>query len=196
MSNRKTTWASIWVQPVKVYLAAALMAFSPFVSADERSHSANNTELYLRSLPGFWEGEAIETPVGPMNYDMFFHSCDNETIAGVAKTGASLHYWQFRFLHDNSHLRFLSTFRGNREPTMLLLRTIENTTLKYYAPELDLLTLEIAFSNSIVDIRVFHNDNPHVYIRLTRAKSRPAEPSSHHSLANSCRGYPIRDQER
>ena len=195
MSNIKATWYLIWVQPAKVCLAAVFMTFLTFTTADERSHSVNDTKLYLRSLLGFWEGEAIETPVGQMNYDILFHSCDDETIAGVAKTRASLHYWQFGFLHAPPRLRFLSTFRGNREPTMLLLRKSENTTLKYYAPDLNLLTLEIEFSNSIVDIRVFHHDKPHVYIRLTRAKSRPAVPASHHSLANSCRGYPIRDQK-
>jgi len=116
MRHEIISWSLIWIRPVTLFLAAALIGFSSFTASNERSHRVDNIEPYLRSLPGFWKGEAIETPVGPMSYDVFLHTCSNGTIAGVAKTGASLHYCQFRLRQDTPHLRFLSTFRGNRKP--------------------------------------------------------------------------------
>ena len=107
---------------MKLLFALVFIGLSSFATSKKLSHPGDRIDSYLQSLPGFWEGEAIETPVGPMSYDTIFHTCSNETIAGVAKTGASLHYWQFRPGQNNLQLRFLSTFRGNRKPIQLLLR--------------------------------------------------------------------------
>ena len=147
-------------------------------------------ERFLQSLPGFWVGEAIETPVGRLNYDMVFHACSDRLVAGVAKTGASLHYWQFIRDQDNHRIRFLSTFRGNRMPIILLPHSFEGEGLNYYAPDLKMLTLTIDHSPKVIDIRVFHHGKPHVHIQLTRGDDRQSQLSPHYSLANSCRGFP------
>lgn len=173
-------------------LTAVLIGFSSSVAPKEPLQPSVDFEKYMQDLPGYWAGEAIETPVGSMSYDIFFYTCSNGTIAGVAKTGASLHYWQFKLGEDSLPLRFLSTFRGNRKPTLLLPWASEGAILKYYAPEQKILTLEITFSKSIINIRVFHHNKPHVHIRLTRVENRLSEPSLHHTLSNSCRGYPVR----
>lgn len=192
MRHPKNSWSFLWFQSAKPLLTAVLIGFSSFAESNEPFRPGVNFETYLQDLPGFWKGEAIETPVGSMSYDIFFYACSNGIIAGVAKTGASLHYWQFKPGEDNLSLRFLSTFRGNRKPILLLPRSSEGAILKYYAPEQNFLTLEITFSDPIINIQVFHHDKHHVHIRLTRAKNRLNEPSPHHTLSNSCRGYPIR----
>ncbi|MCG7987302.1 MAG: hypothetical protein JAY64_19960 [Candidatus Thiodiazotropha weberae] len=148
-------------------------------------------EQLLQSLPGFWMGEAIETPVGRMNYDIVFHTCSDGIIAGVAKTDASLHYWQFIRNQDNHRIRFLSTFIGNRIPIVLLPQPTEGRALSYYAPDLKMLTLAINHSPSIIDIRVFHHGKPHVRIQLTQEDGKQVQLPPHHSLSNSCRGFPI-----
>ncbi|MEH6470350.1 MAG: hypothetical protein V7752_03795 [Halopseudomonas sp.] len=173
---------------ITLLIIVLLTASSSAIAANESSDSAQHQ---LQSLPGFWKGEAVETPVGPMNYDMVFHRCREGTIAGVAKTGASLHYWQFKPDEIPVQLRFLSTFRGNRTPVQLLSKRSEGAVLEFYAPELELLTLGITFSTTNVDIRIYHYGNPHVHIRLARTDNRPAELAQHHSLPNSCRGYPL-----
>lgn len=190
MRHSENSWSILWLQPAKPLLTAVLIGFSSFAASNAPVDPVINIESYLQDMPGFWEGEAVETPVGPMSYDMFFHTCSDGTIAGVAKTGASLHYWQFIPDGDKSSIRFLSTFRGNRKPVLLLPRASEGAMVKYYAPELDILTLEVTFSKSTINVRVFHYHKPHVHIRLTRVKDRRTEPSQHHTLSNSCRGHP------
>ncbi|MCP3867817.1 MAG: hypothetical protein GY703_06930 [Gammaproteobacteria bacterium] len=175
-------------------MLVAWLGFSSPATSNESVRLSDEADAYLKGLPGFWKGVAVETPVGSMNYDIFFHTCKDGTIAGVAQTGASLHYWQFMPDRELPRLRFLSTFRGNRTPALLLSRSSDESTLNYYAPELEILSLQITFTASTVDIRVFHHGRPHVHIRLTRKQRRPAELSSHSILANSCRGYPISDQ--
>lgn len=184
------TWSAIQTGLVKWALVATLAGFLSSATSNEPAYSNDKLDSYLQSLPGFWKGVAIETPVGSMSYDIFFHTCNDGTIAGVAQTGASLHYWQFIPHQNKPHLKFLSTFRGNRTPVLLLPRASDGSTLKFYAPELALLTLEVTFSKSTVDIRVFHHDKPHVHIRLTQTRKGPVEPALHHTLSNSCRGYP------
>ncbi|MEH6650523.1 MAG: hypothetical protein V7707_10910 [Motiliproteus sp.] len=173
---------------IPLLFIAMLIAGSSAIAANQSGDSAQHQ---LQSLEGFWKGEAIETPVGPMNYDMVFHRCSDGTIAGVAKTGASLHYWQFSPDEPPVRLRFLSTFRGNREPVQLLSKKSEGAVLEFYAPELELLTLGITFSTTNGDIRIYHYGNPHVHIWLVRTDNRPAQLAPHHSLSNSCRGYPL-----
>lgn len=159
-------------------------------SADEFRLSQKQIESFLNNLPGFWQGEAIETPVGEMDYDMLFHSCDDGAVAAVAKTGASLHHWKFSVQDENLRISFLSTFAGNRLPVRLKPAAPEGATLNFYAPQRKILTLGITNSESQIDIHVFHNAKPHVHIRLVRANHPPEGLTPHHSLINSCRGSP------
>ena len=191
MRHTKSSGLFLRIGQEKLFLMIVLFGFSLVSTSNEVLHPVDSIERYLQSLPGFWSGEAIETPVGSMNYDMFFHSCSNGTIAGVAKTGASLHYWQFMPDQENFRLRFLSTFGGNRRSTLLLPWASEGEKLKFYAPGLKLLTLEFTFSKRVINIRVFHHDKPHVHIRLARANIKPTELSSHHAFSNSCQELPL-----
>ncbi|MCU7865110.1 MAG: hypothetical protein KZQ92_14155 [Candidatus Thiodiazotropha sp. (ex Lucinoma borealis)] len=177
--------------PTKPYLTAILIGLSPISAGSESHLPGDRTEQLLQSLPGFWMGEAIETPVGRMNYDIVFHDCSDRIVAGVAKTGASLHYWQFIRSQENYRIRFLSTFMGNRIPIELLPQPIEGTALNYYAPDMKMLTLAIKHSPTVIDIRVFHHGKSHVHIQLIQGGDRKAELPPHHSLSNSCRGFPI-----
>ncbi|MES9862838.1 MAG: hypothetical protein ABW157_20785 [Candidatus Thiodiazotropha sp. LLP2] len=173
--------------PIKLFLSTALMALSPLCAAEKSFHTQEHFESLLRDLPGYWHGEAVETPVGPMNYDIVFHNCTDGAIAGVAKTGASLHYWRFIPRRDDRQLQFLSTFMGNRTPTLLLLRASNEHRLLFYAPQRKILTLEIRYAEPNIDIQVFHHEQPHVLIKLSKTATKPAHPAPHHNQANSCK---------
>ena len=144
-------------------------------------------DSFFIALTGNWDGRAIETPVGPVDYDISFHVCTDLVIAGVAELSVSDHFW--RFWKDNGELRltFLSTFRGNQQPTQLLVSKIDGNTIWFYAPELNLLTLSVAMPDPHVDIRVFHHHEPHVHIRLTRPDNRLAEAAGEGDIEKSCR---------
>ena len=168
-----------------------LSAF-PLCATDRAADTQKEYEKLLRELPGYWHGEAVETPVGPMNYDIMFHDCPDGAISGVAKTGASLHYWRFITHQDVRHLQFLSTFMGNRTPILLVRRDSEKESLFFYAPARSILSLDIKHTKSNIDIQVFHHDKPHVRILLNKAEDNPATPDQHHRLVNSC-NLPLSD---
>ncbi|MES9854974.1 MAG: hypothetical protein ABW170_24515 [Candidatus Thiodiazotropha sp. L084R] len=172
--------------PIKLFLSTALMALAPLYAAEKSFNTQEQFERVLRDLPGHWNGEAVETPVGPMNYDIVFHNCTDGAIAGVAKTGASLHYWRF-IPRQDGQLQFLSTFMGNRTPTLLLLRASNEDRLFFYAPQRKILTLEIRYAEPNIDIQVFHHEKPHVLIKLSKSAIKPAHLAPHYNQANSCK---------
>ena len=145
----------------------------------------------IAQLPGFWDGQAVETPVGPVNYDIQFHSCRDGSIAGVANTGASLHYWKFWPEERPVRLRFLSTFRDNREPSFLVADRMEESSLHFLAPELELLSLNFSLSGNEAEIQVFHHGEPHVQVRLSKIEGCPVSEQPYHGMQNSCRGSPL-----
>ena len=191
-SNRQTKIVRYLTLTVCIRLCflAALMTLTSALAAHEFRLSEDRIEAILRSLPGYWHGKAIETPLGPMDYDMLFHSCSDGTIAGVANTGASLHYWQFSHRDGNLRIRFLSTFAGNRTPVLLKPTVPSGASLNFFAPQREILTLGITATENQIDIRVFHWGKPHVQIRLSGSTKPPQEMPPHHSLVNSCRGKP------
>ncbi len=126
------------------------------------------TGSFFAALPGAWEGRAYETPVGPVDYPIRFHVCDANAVAGVAELEVSDHYWYFRQSEDGLGLTFLSTFRGNQEPTELVVTKTAGHTIWLHAPELQLLTLSLTLDDPDIEIRVFHHQKQHVAIRLTR----------------------------
>jgi hypothetical protein len=141
----------------------------------------------LTALPGNWDGNAIETPVGPLDYAIKFHQCDADVIAGVAELRVSDHHWRFWQSDDELRLTFLSTFRGNQEPTQLIASKSEENTIWFHAPDVTLLTLSVTLTEPNVDIRVFHHHQPHVHIRLTRSDSQTKEVKKADNMAKSCR---------
>ena len=147
----------------------------------------NVIDRLFAALPGVWEGRAVETPVGPVDYAISFHECSGELIAGVAELSVSDHYWQFRRSGGELGLTFLSTFRGNRQPTQLVVSGVDGSTIRFHAPELALLTLAVSLEEPDVNIRVFHDHEPHVHIRLTRSGRPGTGPEQGGGRAKGCR---------
>lgn len=153
----------------------------------DRSPPDHIFDQFFTVLPGTWTGQAIETPVGPVDYAITFHLCDQGVIAGVSELSVSDHHWRFWRLDNELRLTFLSTFRGNQDPTQLVVSKTEQNTVWFHAPELGLLTLSLTLAEPVVDIRVFHHHQPHVYIRLTRSSSLPDQTSRTGNEKKSCK---------
>jgi hypothetical protein len=122
-----------------------------------------------------------------MEYAIHFHTCDNNVRAGVAELNVSDHHWRFWRSDGELRLTFLSTFRGNQAPTQLLVSKIENDTIWFHAPGLALLTLSVTVVEPHVDVRVYHHDEPHVYIRLTRSDRQMSDSERTQNKVKSCR---------
>ena len=171
-------------------LVICLLSLSsvPAQAADAaESPSENVIHSLLAALPGSWDGRAIETPVGPVDYAIVFHQCDGELIAGVAELSVSDHYWQFGRSDGKLGLTFLSTFRGNQQPTRLVVSGVEENTIRFHAPGLASLTLALSLAEPHVNLRVFHDHEPHVHIRLTRSGRQVTEHEHAGSRVKSCR---------
>ena len=163
-----------------------LSSGSAYAADAAESRARNLIDRLVAVLPGGWDGRAVETPVGPVDYAISFHQCDGELIAGVAELGVSDHYWQFRRSGGELGLTFLSTFRGNRQPTRLVVSDMEDNTVRFHAPELALLTLAVSLTEQGLSIRVFHHHEPHVHIRLTRSEKQATDQEHVGSRKKSC----------
>ncbi|HID82797.1 MAG TPA: hypothetical protein EYH06_08855 [Chromatiales bacterium] len=173
----------------KVLTTLFVVLFSQFAYAADLENALSNNlvdELFA-TLPGSWHGRAIETPVGPIEYAMNFHECVVAVVAGVADTGASLHFWRFWKSDGELRLTFLSTFRGNQKPTQLVANQFEENMIWFFAPELALLTLSITMNEAAINIHVFHHQKPHVFIRLTRTDKSMSESEREESEKKSCK---------
>lgn len=164
-----------------------LISVTAYASDSTTLPSDQLVDRFFNTLPGSWDGRAIETPVGPVDYAIHFHSCDNNVRAGVAELKVSDHHWRFWRSGGALHLTFLSTFRGNQTPTQLLVRNIEDNTIWFHAPELALLTLSVTMVEPHLHIRVYHHDEPHVYIRLTPSDRQTTDMDRTQNKAKSCR---------
>lgn len=153
------------------------------------------TGAFFAALPGAWEGRAFETPVGPVDYPIRFHICDTSVVAGVAELKVSDHYWYFRQSDDGLRLTFLSTFRGNREPTELVVSKIEDHTIWLRAPGLQLLTLSLTLLEPDIEIRVFHHRKPHVAIRLTRSDAQQDGSKRNENRVKGCKQPGMHESE-
>ncbi len=127
-----------------------------------------SAEAFLHALIGNWEGRAVRTPRGPLPYDVRFERTPEGEVAGIANPGAALHHWAFFVKQGRLRLRFLTTFRGNTEPTWLTAEKIAHGTVQFRADHPPYLTVHVAPKTDRVDIHVFLRDQPHVEILLTR----------------------------
>lgn len=50
---------------------------------------------FLSHITKDWRGTAVETPVGPVNYDISFIDAFNGHVTGSADLDRSTHYWDF-----------------------------------------------------------------------------------------------------
>ena len=169
-------------------ICVLLLCSVPVFAADtEAMPSASVIDRLFTVLAGSWDGRAIETPVGPVDYAITFHACDEAVIAGVAELSVSDHYWRFRRSDDQLSLTFLSTFNDNQEPTQLLVSEIDASTIRFHAPELALLTLSVTLAEPNIDIRVYHHLKPHVYIRLVRSDMKMTDVERARYEGKSCK---------
>ena len=171
-------------------LISCLLSLGCFtVYAADTAHPLTGKELvhFMDAITGVWNGRAIETPVGPMAYDMTFYACNPNKVAGLTELQASNHHWQFWRSDNELKLTFLSTFRGNQSPIQLVVRQKAEKTIHFHAPKLDLLTVTVTPLDQHIDLRIFHHQQPHVYIRLTRSNQSFAAGKAHENKGLACK---------
>ena len=119
-------------------------------------------------LAGAWNGRASVTPVGPRPYDIRFERRDRNWIYGSAEPGAAIHHWGFYCRDGGLQLRFLSTFRGNRDPTLLDAVEISDDRLVFQAREPEFLRVVVTPGREQSRFEVLHHGKRHVLIKLER----------------------------
>ncbi len=125
-------------------------------------------ERFLTTLEGTWDGAAVVTPVGPRPYDITFQRTPSGEVTGAAYPGAATHYWTFFRRGQTLGLRFLSTFRGNRQPIQLEAKRLEDESIVFRADHPDYLEVHIERGSPTIFVRVFLRHRPHVEIHLNQ----------------------------
>lgn len=151
--------------PLILGIILTLNAHTAFGEGDETEGWINH---FLGSVEGEWVGKAETTPIGPRPYDISFTHTTPGNVEGSVDTGASIHHWTFFDEAGRLRIRFLSTFGGNREPIFLDVDKRESEGILFRAAERRWLSVRVLVSAEQLRIDVFHWDEPHVEIRLTR----------------------------
>ena len=123
---------------------------------------------FLAALEGAWVGQATVTPAGPRPYDMTFVRTAPGQVEGAAHPGASIHYWTFLQAEHTLHLRFLSTFAGNRQPLLLTATETQGDTLVFHTLEPHFLAVHVTPRANTLTMRIVLRGKPHVAIDLTK----------------------------
>ena len=150
---------------VTVGIVLALGSRVPLAGDDD---AEGGIDRFLSALEGEWIGRAETTPIGPRPYDISFAETAPGKVEGSVDTGASVHHWTFFDDRGRLRIRFLSTFGGNREPIFLDVDQREGAAILFRAAQPPLLSVRVSPSPEQLRIDVFHWDEPHVEIRLTR----------------------------
>lgn len=124
--------------------------------------------LFFERLTGDWRGEAVITPVGPRPYDISFERREPFWMYGQADPGAAIHHWGFYCEDTELRLRFLSTFRGNRDPVLLEAVRITDAGAHFKAQTPAFLEVAVHPGSSRSVIEVLHHGERHVLIELAR----------------------------
>jgi hypothetical protein len=134
----------------------------------ERKTDAEYIEGFLTNITGVWQGKAVLTPVGPLPYDISFAQIPDNGVEGAADPGAAIHSWRFINQDDGVKLRFLTTFRGNREPIYLLAKTRIGNAAVFRAREPNYLEVHVDPAAQDLFIKVFLRKKLHVEIILEK----------------------------
>jgi hypothetical protein len=122
---------------------------------------------FLIGLAGAWQGQAVITPIGPRPYDITFEFADT-CVTGQADPGAARHRWTFCPTADGLRLRFLSTFRGNRQPRLLHAVPEREGAVVFDAPNPRELQVSVESSPNRITVRVMRQYRLHVQIEWSR----------------------------
>jgi hypothetical protein len=151
----------------RVAMLSVLFAVSEPAGAD--CLNDDDTAAFFNQLTGAWHGEAVTTPVGPRPYNITFERREADWIYGQADPGAALHHWGFYCENGDLWLRFLSTFRGNRDPILLKATTISADETHFKANDPAFLDVRIRPESKHSEFEVLHYGERHVLIKLKRA---------------------------
>lgn len=128
---------------------------------------AKDPQRFLSALEGSWKGQAVMTPIGPRPYDLNFER-GADGLVSASSGESTVHYWTFYRQENDLVIRFLSTFGGNREPILLYAAQRDESGILFRANNPELLSVRVSYPAERLSIDVFHWDQPHVSIRLTR----------------------------
>lgn len=135
----------------------------------EQPLSAEDIKAFLTDILGAWEGRGVLTPVGSLPYDICFAPIGDDGVKGLANPGAALHYWRFFKQDDSLRLRFLTTFRGNKQPLYLQAKTLRDNAVVFRAQRPSYLRVHVSLATDHAFIKVFLHNKLHVKILLEKS---------------------------
>ena len=90
--------------------ANSMIAADPCMLEQYTAPKASIHDDFIKMINGTWQGKAIRTPIGPVNYDITYRQTPEGMVQGSADLTASVHHWTFIPEAEILKLCFLSTF--------------------------------------------------------------------------------------
>lgn len=123
---------------------------------------------FLANLMGTWHGKAVQTPIGPVLYDVGFVKQANNCVSGVAIMRLSEHTWTFCEQDQQLRLRFLTNFGGNATPVHFVQTSEVGGVRTFNAESHPFMHLLVSIQRDNGWIKVMHYGQLHVKIQLSR----------------------------
>ena len=129
---------------------------------------AGQISEFLELLTSDWKGTAVQTPVGPVEYNIIFVKNPDAHITGAAYLNRSTHYWDFYRKAGQLNLNFLSTFAGNDEPIKFISHQYSEDGLEFNSLSRNDVKVIINPDQTNLVIRIFLDDKAHVKISMKK----------------------------
>jgi len=123
---------------------------------------------FMQTMAGDWQGRAITSPAGAMDYDLNFTRTSRDCVSASVNTGASDHVWTFCRSDGLLQLELQSDFLDDETPIQFKLLSRQQDDFIFRADSHEFMELVISLNRDNGRIRVLHDDELHVDIELTR----------------------------
>ena len=121
---------------------------------------------FLNLISNDWQGSAVQTPIGPVKYNIKFSGKSQGHVTGTAFLVRSTHYWHFYQERDQLYLEFLTTFAGNKEPILFKADHYSETGVEFNSTSREGVKVIIKPQQEKMVITIVLNDKAHVKIEL------------------------------
>jgi len=153
----------------RAYLFICTIIIQSLLTAQAKNElDSSHINYFLMLISNDWKGTAVQTPIGPVTYNIKFLKNSSGHVTGAAYLSRSTHYWDFYRNSDELNLKFLSTFAGNDQPIIFKSYYYSNEGFEFNSTSRNDVKVIIKPETQKMTIRIFLRDQAHVNIELEK----------------------------
>ena len=156
-----------------IILRACFFIFTIIMPCISAAHAKSEVDAgrinsFLNLISHDWKGAAVQTPIGPVTYNIKFLETSDGHVKGAAYLRRSTHYWDFYQASDQLSLEFLTTFAGNDVPIIFQSHHYSDQGFEFNSISRNDVKVIIKPETGKMVIIILLNDKMHVNIMLER----------------------------